>query len=304
MKRSSNKITDTGNDISVGGRADRYWMINGFHYQNLRSPKFAFSPGTLRKHSNLKEYLTVEFKLKGLEFGNWTTIEHRENYVLSAIMALHDMATVTGLGNNLGFNKLGLSFGARGKGGAALAHFEPLYWVINLTRHERGGEWGFSGGIGSLAHEYGHFLDYYFGTFYNKENAQRSLTGGRVVGYYEPMLVKKKGGMVDLTNQILETIVWEHMESETYTAYYKKLQHKLSPVTQEYWFRRNELFARSFEQYISFKLAKKGIKNAFLSKFKYESFTYLDAALLKKVIPLFDKLLKQLKIASKGKPLT
>ncbi len=110
--------------------------------------------------------------------------------------------------------------------------------------------------------------------------------------------------MVGLTNQLLETIVWEHMESETHTAYYKKLLNKFNVHTQEYWFRRNELFARSFEQYISYKLAKKGIKNAFLSKFKYESAAYLDGPLLKKVVLIYDKLLKQMKIALKGKPLT
>lgn len=301
--RTSNKITDTGKDISAGGRADRYWMINGFQHQNLRAPRFQFKPAKLAKHSDLKNYLVKEFHLTGIEFGNWTTIEHRENFTMSGVIALHDLGMITGLGDNLGFNKLGLSFGARGKGGSATAHFEPVYWIINLTRHERGGDWGFSGGVGALAHEYGHFLDYYFGTYYNRENNQRSLTGGRLIGDFEPMKAKGADTMVGLTNRLLETIVWDHKESEHHTAYYKKLLSKFNPVTQEYWFRRNELFARSFEQYISYKLAKKGVKNVFLAKYKYETTAYLDAALLKKIVPIYDKLLRQMKAALKTKAL-
>ena len=49
---------------------------------------------------------------------------------------------------------LAIAFGARGKGGA-LAHFEPGRNVINLTKIK---------GAGSLAHEWGHALDYFLGT--------------------------------------------------------------------------------------------------------------------------------------------
>ena len=49
-----------------------------------------------------------------------------------------------------------LFFSARGHG-SALAHFEPLYNVINLTKMKGGG---------SLGHEWIHALDFYLGTQY------------------------------------------------------------------------------------------------------------------------------------------
>ena len=45
--------------------------------------------------------------------------------------------------------RLSIAFGARGSGNA-LAHYEPLREVINLTKMK---------GAGSLAHEWGHALD-------------------------------------------------------------------------------------------------------------------------------------------------
>ena len=48
---------------------------------------------------------------------------------------------------------LAIAFGARGSG-SALAHFEPARNVINLTKLK---------GAGSLAHEWGHALDFFLG---------------------------------------------------------------------------------------------------------------------------------------------
>jgi hypothetical protein len=65
---------------------------------------------------------------------------------------LVDLADVLGIKPediSLG-GQLGLAIGARGTGNA-LAHYEPELKVINLTR---------AGGVGSLAHEWGHALDH------------------------------------------------------------------------------------------------------------------------------------------------
>jgi len=59
--------------------------------------------------------------------------------------------------------KLSLAFGARGKGTAA-AHYEPSRVVINLTKTQ---------GAGSLAHEWFHALDNYFGRTRLAEIAER-----------------------------------------------------------------------------------------------------------------------------------
>ena len=73
---------------------------------------------------------------------------HTEN----AYAALHDLADVLGVApEEIGRSKrLSIAIGSRGSGNA-LAHYEPDTKVINMTRFR---------GKGSLAHEWGHFLDH------------------------------------------------------------------------------------------------------------------------------------------------
>lgn len=73
--------------------------------------------------------------------------------------------------------RLALAFGARG-GGKAIAHYEPVRKVINITKLR---------GAGSLAHEFGHALDHWLGdmlkpssigrTSYASKFRQRDLVG-------------------------------------------------------------------------------------------------------------------------------
>lgn len=97
-----------------------------------------------------------DFGFRGVEFGNWVAGDERQTSVNLAYEALHDLASVLGIPPRaLSLNdQLALAFGARGSGRAA-AHYEPGKLVINLTKMS---------GAGSLAHEWGHALDHYFGT--------------------------------------------------------------------------------------------------------------------------------------------
>ena len=106
---------------------------------------------------NGKDILETQFlkdiKVRGGQFGNWENNEERAKNLNACSDAFKDLAvalnvdsTKIGLGG-----KLGIAFGARGRGNA-LAHYEPLHNVINLTKMR---------GAGSLAHEWGHALDYY-----------------------------------------------------------------------------------------------------------------------------------------------
>jgi hypothetical protein len=69
--------------------------------------------------------------------------------------SLLDLADIIGIpADQIGIKgRLALAFGARGSGGknAGAAHYEPSRRVINLTKIM---------GNGTLAHEYGHFLDH------------------------------------------------------------------------------------------------------------------------------------------------
>ena len=96
------------------------------------------------------------FKPRGVQFGNSVTGVERQELLNSTYDALMDLADVLRVKpDHLFFGgRLGLAFGARGKGGkqAAAAHFEPRPTnVINLTRRR---------GPGSLSHEWFHALDH------------------------------------------------------------------------------------------------------------------------------------------------
>jgi hypothetical protein len=292
MKSQNNKVKDAGKDISSFSRLDRYWQKRGFKqlYSKFRSPKPALK-GT-ESVQELYELLISEYSFRGLEFGNWVNNEGRFNYLIAAIVAVQDIAKVLKFTNNkVGLNKVSLAFGARGTG-SALAHFEPHTWVINLTRHSRNSRFGFSGGVGSLAHEYGHALDYFFGTFHAKNWQYRSLTKGRLTATTFDELPNEKT-LQSIANKIIYTIIWKDYKKGTHTDYYTRL--KKAKEGTDYWFRHNEIFARAFEQYINLRLKSMKITNAFLTEKKYESNTYLDQQLLKKVAPLFTKLIVKMR---------
>ncbi|NWA11937.1 LPD1 domain-containing protein [Pseudomonas gingeri] len=93
---------------------------------------------------------------RAVQSGNWV-LDDRDSsrwHVEQSAGAMMDMADVLGISESaLGFDgRLGLAFGARGKGGkgAAAAHYEPVLRAINITKMNGGG---------SLAHEHLHALD-------------------------------------------------------------------------------------------------------------------------------------------------
>jgi len=284
MKTNNNKFKDTADDISAGSRVDRYWQIRGFeqYYKGLRRPQLPYNymKGTGGVYSDC-----LAFGIKGIEFGNWVNGEARFNFLVGCIIALNDIRLATGLPKaKIGAGRLGIAFGARG-GGAAIAHFEPGNWVINLTRHLRGGTFGESGGIGSLAHEYGHFLDYFFGTYKQPGSERRSLSLGRLTTTDTGEFPGNIATLSGIVNKIIKTCIWQGAD---YTPYYRKMKEKTS---NPYWFRHNEIFARCFEQYVHYKLKEKGIRNVYLTHAKYESWTYPDTQLFNKIVPLYTKLL-------------
>jgi hypothetical protein len=95
---------------------------------------------------------------------------------------MYDLNKVLRFNNNLGFDLLGITFGARGRG-SALAHYEPNTNLINITRYSddwycKNVRFFSTGGLGSLAHDYGHFLDYFAGAYLDKDAEVYSLTNG------------------------------------------------------------------------------------------------------------------------------
>jgi len=104
--------------------------------------------------------LQERFGLKAINFGNWMSkpaaAKERQGHVNSAYDALSDLAITLNLPDKaMSFDgQLGLAIGAQGAGGRNAAHFVAGVNEINLTR---------TSGAGSLAHEWAHMLDHYFG---------------------------------------------------------------------------------------------------------------------------------------------
>ena len=110
-----------------------------------------------------KEYgtddLKEQFGLANVQSGNWVLkdVNSAKHHTEQCAMALQDMAEIVGLPvTDVSLNgRLSLAFGARGTGntgfgGAAAAHYESTYRVINLTKMKGGG---------CLAHEWFHAMD-------------------------------------------------------------------------------------------------------------------------------------------------
>ena len=155
------KIVDTSIDISEGGRARMYWAARKVSGKQQKLTQSTENEVDLQ--AILKTY-----NLKGFEFGNWLNNDERYDHVLACQSALLDLASIIG-SKNIGMDTLiGIAFGARGSS-KALAHYEPRLNMINLTKEK---------GAGSLAHEYGHAIDFNIGRYVDQHKLFMELTAG------------------------------------------------------------------------------------------------------------------------------
>lgn len=298
--RTNFRLNDTLEDSSYS-KLDLYWMQNSMasFYKGFRNKKTEL-PKRLREAVDNQERIMDLFNLKGFQFGNWLSVEDKWNYINATIHCLYDLNKVVGFNYNIGLNnELGISFGARGSGGA-LAHYEPQSNIINLTRYKRQDRivgdvdkvqrFLYTGGVGSFAHEYGHFIDSYFGTYGEQLQMFSSLTGWTITERGD--LPARKDSMRETMNQIMEICYWKDREKKIPSWFYKRIK---ANTNSNYWICRAEIWARIFEQYVAMKLRKAGAWNIFLSQKKYGASVYMLPQELKKVEPLIDMLLKQMR---------
>lgn len=102
------------------------------------------------------ENLATDFNLRGVQFGRRTDDAQATARMQQVWGGLSDLADVLGLDKRALTDKgeLAIAIGARGRG-SAMAHYEPRQRVINLTLMR---------GHGTLAHEWGHFMDHMLST--------------------------------------------------------------------------------------------------------------------------------------------
>ncbi|MEI6755185.1 MAG: LPD1 domain-containing protein [Paludibacter sp.] len=270
MAKTSTKLTDSNEKISAGGRAQRFWANKPVKkVERYDADQYK---GKLDQFEIIKKY-----KLKGFEYGNWVNNNDRFDFLQAAAESLEEVSKILHTKNNGCDGTVGIAFGARGMSGAK-AHFEPGSFMINLTKEN---------GYNSLAHEYGHALDYLFGMFVDQSREYTSLVGGRS----EKRIITGDGGELrTMANNVVNAITTNNgAQTDTYKSLVSLYGDKGG-----YWFRRNEIFARAFEQWMQYRLAEKKIKNTFLTKNKYDNGNYMTKQDFKRVLPLMDKLIKEM----------
>jgi hypothetical protein len=251
------KITDTL-PIKPGSRVSEYW-----------ADKFELIDYTgRRKRLKLGEAnatdVCLRFGLHSIEFGNWVNENERQNALVAIDESLSDLAAVIGAPHHaIGLNNtLAIAYGARGKGGSHLAHYSPGQVLINITKNK---------GAGSLAHEYGHAIDYHMGV-----NWMRAPSSGRALHRNLNHLNQNTAhGMMERAF----APVFRRADGQP-TAWIQNLER-----LPEYWQRRNEIWARMFEQWVAAELKKRGDRNHFLTDSTYYQPAYLTPALLDKASP-------------------
>lgn len=186
--------------------------------------------------------LIDRYGLRGGEFGNYEAAKDRLGSLNMCFDAFEDLSRACGISYkdvSLG-NKLAIAFGARGRGNAA-AHYEPLLNVINITRYR---------GAGSLAHEWGHALDYYLGTLYGVPGAASDN--------------KDDARVPDETSNLVEAFKYQNgVRTDFYTnsRYFDK---NFASEKDGYWSSNKEMFARAFACYVRDKLTEMNIKSDYL----------------------------------------
>ncbi|ENR7430878.1 hypothetical protein ACEWWX_004805, partial [Salmonella enterica] len=156
------KTVAEARDYAKTRRAELLEKLNRLREQSREEQRNASNrdrTGPVRHEGNITpEAFSDAFGFRGVQFGNYVEGPRRQSDLNRAYDSLMDMADVLKVpAKALSLNgRLGLAFGARGKGGknSAAAHYEPGQVAINLTK---------SNGAGSLAHEWFHALDNYFG---------------------------------------------------------------------------------------------------------------------------------------------
>lgn len=204
------------------------------------------------------EVFNDTFGFRGVQFGNYVENSKRQQDLNDAYDSLMDLAAVLGVPPKaLSLDgQLGLAFGARGKGGknAPAAHFEPDRIVINLTKE---------GGAGSLAHEWFHAVDAYFGR----------LNGGKGGN----MTAGAANPGVRAEMQAAFTAIRRSVNDSGMRKRSLALDNRRS---KPYWLLPHEMAARAFESYTVAKLQDQNATNDYLANIVSEDFWKAQDALM------------------------
>ncbi|END4057008.1 hypothetical protein ABL364_004808, partial [Escherichia coli] len=153
--------------------------------------------------------------------------------------------------------RLGLAFGARGKGKAA-AHYEPGEVAINLTK---------GNGPGALAHEWFHSLDNYFGRYDVSTDGKITSGGDFMTEARRVKRVFKDGRFVDAEYPVRQEVydAFKGVIEAIKNSDMPRRSALLDEVrSKPYWSTDVEMAARAFERYVQDKARTAGVENDYL----------------------------------------
>lgn len=196
----------------------------------------------------MKDSSTATFPFRGVQFGNWTNQNDRQENLNMSFDAFKDLAKALHIHDEdvTLDGQLAIAYGARGHSGA-VAHYEPAENVINLTKMR---------GAGSLGHEWGHALDNYIAKQIGSHEmfASDGASIDHIYGVDNPMV------------NLLNTMKYDNSDTGR-TQFYrdaKALDGAYSTTGNQkgsnkkglYWSSETEMFARAFASYVHDKLGE------------------------------------------------
>ncbi|EOU2725008.1 LPD38 domain-containing protein [Escherichia coli] len=212
-----------------------------------------------RKGDVSPEQFSDAFGFRGVQFGNYVESPRRQADFNRAYDSLHDLADVLNVPTKaLSLNgRLGLAFGARGKGKAA-AHYEPGEVAINLTK---------GNGPGALAHEWFHSLDNYFGRYDVSTDGKITSGGDYMTEAQRAGRVFKDGRYVDAEYPVRQEVydAFKGVMKAINSSDMLRRSERLDGVrSKPYWSTDVEMAARAFERYVQDKARMAGVENDYL----------------------------------------
>lgn len=291
------KVIDTFNDGQSD--ADKHFSLTELKYFfKLFRPRGIYPKG-FETNSQNSELTTIEFNLKGIQFGNWLSTEDKFDYMTAFWIAMHDMNLILRFpSSNLGLSEqLAVTFGSRGIP-KALAHYSPKQQVINISRYideprySKMARFISTGGAGSLAHEYGHFLDYTFGAMIDLDKDFAFLTGASQSTNWKMIEYDQKKNPMRYQMQLILNKALFSVDKKTKKVIYSEFGERMREINSRYYSLKVEIWARIFEKWIAYNLWRQyNIKNTFLTHDEYNSPVYLTDKEMTVLDPLILKLI-------------
>lgn len=204
-------------------------------------------PTPILREGTTGEDLMETYGFRGGEFGEYESQADRQANLDMCYLAFHHLAAALSIDPkdvSLG-GDLSIAFGARGRGGNVMAHFEPMMNVINLTKLK---------GAGSLGHEWIHALDYAIG----REDGRDGLMTDKMTA-----AIRRSGWpkFADLVDGL------RYDKNRNMTQFYenaRKLDNTYQKTSGRYWSSSAELLARAGACYLYDKLKEQGIRDDYL----------------------------------------